>query len=1356
MKPSTNKTLCTMSLPQFRIIPRTVAVVAALCALALTAPAALLVHIPYDDSTATNRGTRGAVNDGTLVGGAVFTNDTALGNGAVYLDSALSSYVMHSVAAGTDGPITTNNPRTLSIWTKNSQVSGDGQRTLLSIGNGESGGPNGSKMDMDIDASAGAGVGRIEIGIAGGRTAPTYASPPATAANNNLWHLVTITWSTNQGTSCNGARIFVDGGLVSVPATPTTPAIATGNGVANDFMVGKSVNSLVAFPSVQQYFKGLVDDVSIFDTRFTDTEALGLYQVGTNSALKYDATSFASLKAVFDAGAGSTTIGSRTWTYATNLFSTGGLTNTTAGYVLVLNTTNRTGVANWSNVPPVIVSQPVSITNVVGTIANFTNFSIGTQPLKYQWFFSNAPIAGATSQTFARNPVQLTNAGPYFVVITNGNGATTSSVVTLTVLGNTPVFITAQPTNVSAIKGQSAALSLVVDGSPPFAYRWRKGGIIQSGATNNPHTIATTAYGDAGSWDVIITNNFGSITSSPAILTVLDVTPPVINNATNISVAPASPAGSVVSLAFVTATDDRDGAVAPVLTPPSGSLFPPGVTVVTASATDAGGNNTKSYFTVTVSGIATSQTNLFDNFEVSAANNDLNFEYNLNSRQTGVLAPVPYSELARNAAFGQFDAVTQVGGSTLYLNPNSVNPTFAEATPAHEFLESATYAVEVDVNPSNGAGSTNWAGIAWGSSFAHVFPDGTGDGMGILFRGSGQISTFQGSVALLTNLPVALPSPPYRVRIEVAAAAFGDGSPAIVRAFVNGSPIPLSAASTNWVKTNGFAKNFVVFSGNAQAAGTVEHTFDNFALTALPTIFASHRELATVAGASNQTFTVTVPPSLVATGAVSVVISNLNPAIARMVGESGGALTLNFSSGGTNRQTVTVAGLTAGTVTLRLQSPSLAVPIGGKPITVTVKAAQNYLVNGSFEESPVPAFPGYGNIPGWSVSDVSWNGVSANLDVGGALANNSVSGQGKNVAFLQSVSSAFAYDQMISTTISNLTAGRKYQVTFLANNQQNAQANASLNVLVDGAAALYSEVAAVGASALGYKPVGVTFTAAAATAVLSVSNTTFTASGLLVDDFEVKELAPGRWNVAAWTGDADAEIFATNTYTHAYNLGAATNVTLNGVLFTGIAGANPTVSGQFVLTNAPTVLNNSAQNNLTGASALLGNDFVYNGQTPQLKLQGLIPGASYRLTLFGGGFGTTSGTRVATFSSGGYSLTVDENAYGQGNGLRLTCDFVATSSTETIDGRVLAAGTFHVWAFANQFVAARPLLNISLVAGPQVRVAWPAVVTGYALQSSSTVNGVYTNVGITPTIEGAEQAVYQTPTTTRFYRLISQ
>jgi hypothetical protein len=87
------------------------------------------------------------------------------------------------------------------------------------------------------------------------------------------------------------------------------------------------------------------------------------------------------------------------------------------------------------DLPPQIVTQPVSQFMAPGGTAAFSVAANGTPPLNYQWQLNNANLRAATNTTLVLNNVQPTNTGAYVVVITNAFGAVTSSVASLLVEG---------------------------------------------------------------------------------------------------------------------------------------------------------------------------------------------------------------------------------------------------------------------------------------------------------------------------------------------------------------------------------------------------------------------------------------------------------------------------------------------------------------------------------------------------------------------------------------------------------------------------------------------------------------------------------------------------------------------------------------------------------------------------------------------------------------------------------------------------------------------------------------------------------------------------------------------------------
>ncbi|MEO7597848.1 MAG: ExeM/NucH family extracellular endonuclease [Opitutus sp.] len=160
--------------------------------------------------------------------------------------------------------------------------------------------------------------------------------------------------------------------------------------------------------------------------------------------------------------------------------------------------------------------------------------------------------------------------------------------------------ITTSPQDLTVDEGSSATFSVVASGYPAPTYQWFFNGNPIASATSASFTIAATSFADAGNYSVVATNDRGSVSSGSAVLTVRDITPPILMLPANLQLEATSPAGAVATFT-VSATDNRDGVIAATATPPSGSTFPIGTTTVNVKATDAANNSISGSFTVTVS-----------------------------------------------------------------------------------------------------------------------------------------------------------------------------------------------------------------------------------------------------------------------------------------------------------------------------------------------------------------------------------------------------------------------------------------------------------------------------------------------------------------------------------------------------------------------------------------------------------------------------------------------------------------------------------------------------------------------------------------------------------------------------------
>jgi len=89
------------------------------------------------------------------------------------------------------------------------------------------------------------------------------------------------------------------------------------------------------------------------------------------------------------------------------------------------------------------------------------------------------------------------------------------------VIGAPPFRFVEQPQPQTANAGGTVSLSVVVQGSDPITYQWRRSGTNIAGATARIFTLANLAPELAGEYDVVVTNPSGTATSEKAIVTVL-------------------------------------------------------------------------------------------------------------------------------------------------------------------------------------------------------------------------------------------------------------------------------------------------------------------------------------------------------------------------------------------------------------------------------------------------------------------------------------------------------------------------------------------------------------------------------------------------------------------------------------------------------------------------------------------------------------------------------------------------------------------------------------------------------------------------------------------------------------------
>ncbi len=176
--------------------------------------------------------------------------------------------------------------------------------------------------------------------------------------------------------------------------------------------------------------------------------------------------------------------------------------------------------------PPQITSEPVSQTVGSGSAVVFSVGVTGSTPLNFQWFYNALPLFGETNSSLTVADVSDASAGNYSALVINNAGTALSTVATLAVVD--PPVIIAQPVSQTVVAGQTAAMTVVADGTMPLSYQWFDNGAPLAGATNANLTLANASDTNDGNYDVVIDNSEGSVTSSAVTLSIID--PPVITS----------------------------------------------------------------------------------------------------------------------------------------------------------------------------------------------------------------------------------------------------------------------------------------------------------------------------------------------------------------------------------------------------------------------------------------------------------------------------------------------------------------------------------------------------------------------------------------------------------------------------------------------------------------------------------------------------------------------------------------------------------------------------------------------------------------------------------------------------------
>jgi hypothetical protein len=159
---------------------------------------------------------------------------------------------------------------------------------------------------------------------------------------------------------------------------------------------------------------------------------------------------------------------------------------------------------------PIIIDQPTNETATVGSNVTFGVTASGGG-LAYQWLFNGTSVAsnsipGGTAQSLTLTNVQTTNAGTYWVIITNLAGGVLSSNATLTIApvsaGEVAAERRADVPYLAALPGSAQATVFITSASVASNTIT----LVYPGLANHTYIVQFKATIDAPEWTSLATN----------------------------------------------------------------------------------------------------------------------------------------------------------------------------------------------------------------------------------------------------------------------------------------------------------------------------------------------------------------------------------------------------------------------------------------------------------------------------------------------------------------------------------------------------------------------------------------------------------------------------------------------------------------------------------------------------------------------------------------------------------------------------------------------------------------------------------------------------------------------------------
>jgi hypothetical protein len=205
------------------------------------------------------------------------------------------------------------------------------------------------------------------------------------------------------------------------------------------------------------------------------------------------------------------------------------------------------GFEGTKPLPPLIITNPASLTVEVGQTATFSVTATGAGTLTYQWYKNGVAISGATSSSYTTPPAVLGDSGSVFTVtVSNANGTVTSLGATLTV--QVPQAKSLVPSSATPPYNSSVTLVPTFSGGTGVIGSMGVGSSDITGSAVSGGSYPTPLLTSAKTYTLTVRDSKGNVASTTCL-----VTP------TMVTITPILPANQTTAPGLITFTATASG-----------------------------------------------------------------------------------------------------------------------------------------------------------------------------------------------------------------------------------------------------------------------------------------------------------------------------------------------------------------------------------------------------------------------------------------------------------------------------------------------------------------------------------------------------------------------------------------------------------------------------------------------------------------------------------------------------------------------------------------------------------------------------------------------------------------------------